>query len=59
MEPACWALLNPRTLRIDATKCYVREEVARAAAIRRSGRWASFVAVPLFLHPEFYREDAA
>ena len=51
MTPVAWALFNPRTGKIDH-RAYQQEETARAGTARQSGRWSTWVAVPLFLVPE-------
>lgn len=50
-EPVAWALFNPATGKVDH-RCYQREEAARSGATAQSNRWRTYVAVPLFLHPD-------
>lgn len=55
-QSICWALLNPKTGKVDH-RCYVREESAKAGAAALTNRWNTYLAVPLFLHPAVYEEE--
>lgn len=47
-EPLAFGLYNVRTGKLLLPNVYARHESARAAAARRSSRWATYVAAPLF-----------
>ena len=51
-KPVGWGLLNPVTGKLGMT-AYVREDSAKRGAIVQSNRWNRFIAVPLFLAPDF------